>query len=303
MLYLKTLRRFCVTGLFTIVLLSSAFAADRTVELRTNAPESKKAIEALQKLGPSRKLIAEVQASGPIYVQFESIPEDYEALWDGNARMIKVNAVHNKSLGRTIGSILFELHNASTNYRLKHLVDLALAGQIAKEDFVVNMERMEHQNAIQTSLILSQGIRNGIFPKEASWPVFHDFDDHYRVQQLHGHSRWIANHYDRVNPSGSHQTYKGTIEGLENFSEQNKQDMLKYLAIKNDLTNPVSTMQQKAARALAAEFGRIEGCLIGTHAGDCSVAIQRAKILDIVFKGHAFYDTLKKESPAYARNY
>ncbi len=271
-------------------------------ELSIYTADAYPAIEAIQKMAEIRKLIDEVQHDGDIAVRVESMPhENFDAFWDGDNRLIKINAVYNKTLGRMIGSLLFELHNARSNDHLQRLCDLASNNLIGIEEFVMKVEKMEHQNALQTSRLIEKGIAKGIFPNDARWPVFPNFDDHYKVQQLHGHSQWIAKHYKQINPfSFARDRYVGTIEGLSQLSEPDKKDMLKYLAIKNDLENPLPDLRQKGFKELNEEYRKIENCFLGKGGGDCARASRRATLLAAVFKGNSSFETLTKDSSIYA---
>lgn len=254
-------------------------------------------VEALEKLPEAQELIADVQKSGPVKIVYLDMPgQSLEGFWNASARQIEVNKTAEQSKGRLLSTILFELHNAQTSQRLIQITDLAKHNMISKDEFVSGVEQMEYRNAKHASYLLEKGIRMGFYPKDASWPIYNQFEDHYRLQQILDHSKWLANHYDRLNPLSSKQPLKGTIPGLGKFSEQDKNDFLKYLAIKNDLESPSDETKQKAFTALTKEYGRIEACSKGAFSGDCSRNERKLELLGLVFANNPVYKELVANS-------
>lgn len=212
-------------------------------------------IQALEKLPEARELIDEVQKQGPIQVVYLDMPgQELEGFWNAALRQIEVNRSAQQSQGRLIGTILFELHNAQTSQKLIQITDLAKRNLITKDEFVSSVEKMEHGNALHASHLLEKGIKLGYYPKDSSWPIFYQFEDHYKLQQVLEHSKWLANHYDQLNKQAPKQEMKGTIPGLKTFTAKDKNDFVKYLTIKNGLESPFEQQRQRAFTAMSKEF-------------------------------------------------
>lgn len=190
----------------------------------------------LLELPEARALLAQVSQEGSVGIVMQNDPNgQFDALWDGDSRLIKVNSHQHPNEGSWICSILFELHNAKTN---KHMLDLfhsAEKNQVSKEVWVEQMERMEHANALNACRLLEKGIAQGIYPPEARWTIFYTFDDYYKLQQISGHSQWLANYYDQSNPYSKRLPFQGTISGLGHMTAEDKKDLQDYLVIKNNL--------------------------------------------------------------------
>lgn len=254
-------------------------------------------IEKLEKLPEARALIDEVQEKGPITIVYMDMPgQTLEGFWDATGRKIEVNRSTQQGEGRLLCTILFELHNAQTSQRLIQITNMARHNQISKDEFVSSVERMEHRNALNTSHLLQKGISLGIFPKDAFWPIYYQFEDHYKIQQLMAHSKWLADHYDRVNRSSSKERLKGTIPGLDKFTEQDKNDFMDYLAIKNDLESPFEQQRQRAFVALNKEYSRIEACFKGAAKGDCGRYARKLELMELAFDKHPAFEEMNKES-------
>lgn len=190
-----------------------------------------------------------------LYMPMEG--EELEAFWDGGARQIRVNSNNDPALGRLIGTILFEFHNAKNNHKLVYITQQAIDGKITKEQYVRSVEELEFNNARQTYEILEKGIADGHFPKSAHWPLYNNFEDHYRVQQLMAHSDWLANYYNRLNPAGAGQKFKGTIKDKDRMSAADKKVYLRYLGIKHSLNEgnakAVEVLRQEQEKADARQ--------------------------------------------------
>lgn len=265
--------------------------------LKNYPKELSATIQKLERLPEARALIDEVQEKGPITIVYLDMPgQSLEGFWDATGRKIEVNRSAQQSEGRLISTILFELHNAQTSQRLIQITNMAKHNQISKEEFVSSVEKMEHRNALSTSHLLEKGISMGIFPKDASWPIYHQFEDHYKLQQVMSHSKWLADHYDRVNRSSPKERLKGTIPGLDRFTAQDKDDFLNYLAMKNDLESPFEEQRQRAFVALNKEYGRIESCYKGGSSGDCNRYTRKLELMELAFDKHPIFENLNKES-------
>lgn len=262
--------------------------------LVNNSPELTTTIETLEKLPEAKALIAEVEKQGPVRVVYMDMPgQELEGFWNASARQIEVNRSLKKTTGSLVCTVLFELHNAKTSQRLIQITDMARNNQISKDEFVSSVERMEHQNALNASNLLEKGIKMGVYPADARWPIYYQFDTHYKLQQVLQHSKWLANHYDKLNKIGPKQELKGTIPGLNKFSEADRRDFLRYLWIKNDLESPFEEQQQKAFTALSKEYGKIEACVKGSsNPGECVRVDRKLELMELAFGGHPAFEEI-----------
>lgn len=191
-------------------------------------------IKKLLSLPEANALLEQVSQEGNIGIALQNDPSgQFDAMWDGDARLIKINPYRHSHEGSWICSILFELHNASTNRKMLALFHSAERNQISKEAWVEKMERMEHANALNTCHLIEKGIAQGIYPADAHWNIFQGFDDHYKLQQVTGHSQWFANKYDNVNPHSSRLPFQGTVSNLRQMSNKDKKNLENYLVRKN----------------------------------------------------------------------
>lgn len=166
------------------------------------APELKQCLKKIQMLPEARVLISAIQKEGPIHITINKSHQfrQFAAYWDPNQRIITVNTGVNRPEGALIGSILFELHNASITSKFDYYNDLAYKGKIDREGYTEAVERLEYQNSRNTSKMAEKGIKLGIFPTSAKLPVYPNFEEHYHFQKVGGHSAWIANNFDQIAP-------------------------------------------------------------------------------------------------------
>lgn len=248
-------------------------------------PQIKHVIAMIHQSTEARLLIGQVQKKGSIKIKLNTTySQQFEALWEGTSRTILINPSQHHSEGSLIRSILFEMHNASTDETLSRLIALASAGKIDKESYVEQMERMEYTNALHMAELIDKGIRRGVFPKDAQGDLYNNFDDHYRVQQICGHSTWIADYYDSICPKSKRTPYRGTIPNLAKMTPQDKEDMLRYLAIKDALASKDPTVVTNAKRVLQAELRRTNRTL-EDHSRTARTRTQQQRyLLQIIFK-------------------
>jgi hypothetical protein len=267
------------------------------ISVLSNSPLSKSALKTLQKLPEYTALVKEIEREGSIKI--EMIPlahENFDAFWDSTSRKIRINTLKNEKMDVLICSILFEMHNAKSDKRFKQLYSMAMNGQLSKEQYVEKVERMEHENALNCSLLLEKGIRSGIFAEGVRWPILRDFDDHYKLQQIQEHSLWLAKSYDKIAPNGRNFSYTGTIPKL---SAQDKKDVIRYLKIKNDLESVSAIENQKAAIALKKEYQNLESCYMGSSMENCARTHERIQLLEFVFQNNSTFKALIHNSPLY----
>lgn len=254
------------------------------------------AVQLIEKLPEARQLLAKIHKEGNIGIELGTQDTgNFNGLWVANRRVIIINPDHLKNEGSLICTILFEMHNAYTNTRFLKLVNLASQGKISKEQYVENIERMEHANALSTCRILEKGMNMGIFPRTSTWSIFTDFESHYMVQQIQGHSQWLANSYESMSPLHG-QAFKGTIPYLDRMTALDKKDMLRYFSVKFDLDSTNLEIKLRGAILLQLEYARLEGCAKGIYQEDCHRSAQCTKLLHDVLKSHQFYRLIATSS-------
>ena len=183
---------------------STIYAQSSNQKTRTFTcdPQLKSCLTAMQKLPEIRTLIEQVLKEGPltIAVKNTNISDKFGAFWDVDKRVIFVGISSPRDEGSLIGSILFELHNASVNSEFNRLDHLASRGEINRDSYVEAMEYLEYVNSINASKIAQKGISMGIFPENARLHTYRDFEEHFHYQKISGHSDCIADIFDQVAP-------------------------------------------------------------------------------------------------------
>lgn len=194
---LKILICFCTLFIGTI---SIASAAPRPLYCD---PQLQRHINTIQKIPEAAKLIESIQKEGPIQIcaNREPLSQQFGAYWDGQNRVICVNTSQ-RSEGAIIGSIIFELHNAAINSKINECDALAASGQIDRENYVRSIEYLEYQNSLMSSNLAKKGIEMRLIPNDARLPTYRNFEEHYRMQKIGGHSAFIAKNYDSIAPRG-----------------------------------------------------------------------------------------------------
>lgn len=262
-----------------------------------NHPIAEKALSSLKQLPEFNELVKKTESHGAIKLEVVSMPnEPFEAFWDSTYRVIRINQAKEPTLGSMITSILFELHNASSDPHFKQLYHQVKSGYLNKERYVEKVERMEHQNALNTCTILQKGVRLGHFPKDADWSILRSFDDHYKLQQLHGHSQWIAQNFDHLFPSRNREVYLGTIPQITTMSEQDKNDMMRYLSIKDELESPITAKARRGLQRLEHEYTAIEGCFLSPSKKDCERSQTQLTLLKSIMKGNPIFETMMRKT-------
>ncbi len=254
--------------------------------------QAKQALNALNKLPEFHDLLERAQKDGPIQLKMESHP-NFEGLWDGHTRSIVVNTRFNPSLGSMICTILFELHNANTAQYYDRLIELAQEGSLTKDQYVEKVERAEYQNAKNTHDLLEKGIRSGIFPESAHWPVVPDFEEHYKVQQISGHSIFIANNYDQINPRAADNRFKGTIMRPTWMDDMDRDDLCRYVMMRCGLEKYDEEMATRYRQDLKNEIERLKDAYLQNS----SRAARRVELIKIAMKGNADFQAAAKDWP------
>ncbi len=162
------------------------------------SPQLQKHLNAILEIPEAKKLVEGIQNEGPIQIVAErtKLSRQFGAFWDPDRRLIVIDTSFNQSDGSIIGSILFELHNASVNAKINHLNRLAATGGTNKSDYIRSMEYLEYVNSLSASKISEKGIQMGIFPHDAYLSTYSSFNEHFKAQRESGHSDAFAHNFD-----------------------------------------------------------------------------------------------------------
>lgn len=162
------------------------------------SPQLQKHLHAILKIPEAKKLVEGIQSEGPIQIVAErtKLSRQFGAFWDPDRRLIVIDTSSNQSDGSIIGSILFELHNASVNAKINQLNQLAADGGTNKSDYIRSMEYLEYVNSLNASKISAKGIKMGIFPRDAYLSTYSSFNEHFKAQRESGHSDAFAHNFD-----------------------------------------------------------------------------------------------------------
>lgn len=252
-------------------------------------------LDNLIRLPEARQLLEKVNKQGPIGLVLDSRAES-GAYWDSYHRKIGVNHTMLHTRGALINGILFELHNAVQDKMLNHYTTLAARGRISKEDYVEAIEKIEHENAVSASGLLKKGVEEKIYPEDASWTVFHEFADHYLVQQVTGHSNFIADRYDHLAKNRKKLPYKGTIPNAQDLSQEDKKVLMRLLSIKNDLKSENRDDIAKATAYLLREYQLIEKCAKESKNKECENYKHHLQLMELTLKGNPVFELIRQKT-------
>jgi hypothetical protein len=159
-----------------------------------------KYINKIQKIPEAKALIEFIQQQGRIQIvnRNETLSNQFGAFWDPDQRVICIAISPRMTEGTIIGTILFELHNASISYQFNHLDRLATEGKIDKASYVKSMEYLEYINSLNAAKIAEKGIQMNIFPSDARLPTYRNFEEHFEMQKRSGHSAYFARNFDNL---------------------------------------------------------------------------------------------------------
>lgn len=260
------MRRVFIFFLVILGLAMPAYLTSSSVNIRTHSPKAgfsyvapalDKSVNILLRCPYVRDLLSEIQKDGPIYLDFKPLGKNAaNAMWQSNTRYIVVNSSNKRGIPDTVRSILFEMHNAHKQKAFAKIDEKASHKQLSKEMYVQAIEHQEHQNALQTKNVIDWGIRNNFFPKESEWPIFTNFEDHYKLQQLSGHSDFIAHVYDILNPQGKHTSYRGTLV-LTHLTDHEKKVYMNFLALKNTIEHGSPKEKEQARQVLMQTYANM----------------------------------------------
>lgn len=156
-------------------------------------------LETLRKLPEIEDLIQRILAEGPLTIQNnDRLSNKFEGYWDPYKRTILITKRAHTTEADRIMTMLFEMHNAIRTKDFEEIDHLAYHRKISKAEFVRESEYIEYENCLSTSRLLDEGIRQGVFPRESYWPVYDNFEDHFKLMKRTGHADWYATSYKRM---------------------------------------------------------------------------------------------------------
>ncbi len=273
-----------IFSIIIVFFVNSALFAETTLETFASYPQKlKPVVETIQSLPEGRALIVAASKEGPIRLALFN-DSRFGACWNNQERIIALDPQTNASMGKAINSLIFELHNAKNDKKLTQLYRLAANRQIDKEAFVESVERVEYENALETCRLLRKGIERKVFPKDADWQIFRSFEDHYSIQQMTGHSQQIAESYDDLTRARTSKPYIGTLGKYHKLSEKNKEDLVRYFYLKNDLQSPLEKERLQAQTDLEREYALVKRGLREGSATQRKRARDNLVLMDLVFK-------------------
>lgn len=205
-----------------------AYSIESSLEARH--PNVRAVILQLKRMPESNEVIRQALGMGSITVEMSSKGMPFNAMWENYERRIVVDKRASKDQGSLLCHLLFELTNAVAEPRYQELCELAIDGLIDCDSYVEAVERIEYENMVRTVAIIEKGISSGIFPSTAGWEVIHDFDIHYKIQQLAGHSLLIAKEYQEITGRKRFSSYQGTVKNLKRMSHSEKMSLIEYLS-------------------------------------------------------------------------
>lgn len=146
------------------------------------------AFEKTLELQEVKQLWEQINREGTVRIKGMQNGQDrFKAFWEGEQRIICVNLSLRPTIGEQISSLLFEMHNALRDQKALVLYNRAAKGEISKETFATEMERVEYHNSLDACNLLDKGVRCGLFPKECYLKRYPNFEEFLLAQKAHGH--------------------------------------------------------------------------------------------------------------------
>lgn len=190
---------YLLISIFTLTLPLNADSNINVVKEHTVRcdPQLQNCFQAILQIPEARTLINAIRKEGSIQiaVQNTALSKQLGAYWDPDRRIIFIDFSSHQGDGLIIGSLLFELHNASVNSQINHLNELARMRKIDKDKYVESMEYLEYLNSLSCSKIAEKGIRMGILPSDSQLPTYSSFKEHFKAQKMSGHSAFFERNY------------------------------------------------------------------------------------------------------------
>lgn len=189
------MNKFILSLLYLLIFNSTIHAEPLKIHC---SPELQSCIQAILQIPEARTLMEQIQAEGQIQIVAHNtaLSNKFGAFWDSDRRTICIAHSPNCSEGSLIGSILFEMHNASVNRQINHFNDLANKRQIDKENYIQAMEYLEYINSLNAAKLATKGIKMGLLPRDARLPTYSSFEEHFRAQRMSGHSDCFGHNYE-----------------------------------------------------------------------------------------------------------
>lgn len=159
------------------------------------SPPVEQAISIIKQMPECKPLLAKIAEEGGFRV-VENKTAPFGAQWNPNTRVIEINSLNHATVGDVIVSLLFELHNAGTDARLRYLQDCAHARSISRQRFVRKMEQREWKNWEATCALVQIGKQRGLFPAQTMAVSFGTFDRYLDMQNAGGHTQFHADIYN-----------------------------------------------------------------------------------------------------------
>jgi len=189
-----------IQKLFCLLLLLFSFSASSIQAAESYRlqciKELQPTLQTLRKVPEIEELVQRILAEGPFTIQYnDSLSKKFEGYWDPYNRSILITKRSSQTEADRIMTVLFEMHNATRSKDFQKLDHLAYMRQINKETYIRESEFIEYENCLSTSQLLEQGVEQGIFPSSCAWPIYDDFEDHYRLMKRTGHADWYASGY------------------------------------------------------------------------------------------------------------
>lgn len=175
-----------------------------------------KAVTLVEAIPQVQVLLAKIKLEGGIGIETSTdLLNGDQAAWHSVNRVILFNSSHiendSLTLAEKIQILTFETCNASRTKIFQFLIEQATRGGSNINKYVEDVEKMEHQTALQNDRILKEGADLGLFPNEGfGKPTSENFHEYYALQQICGHSQRIASRYQTLFPN-TPLTYSGTV--------------------------------------------------------------------------------------------
>ncbi len=203
------------------------------------------AIGAVFNYSETRQLLQRVCNDGPITIKHdEQLTNAGE--WSLEGRTIFLNG--HSSLAARICTLVEELFNARSNRELLAIKQ----ARLNIEEYVSEMERVEHENVAKAAAVIERAIGQRVFPIESRVLFFKHFDLYYKWQQLHGHSQYTAEYYERH----ATQVYQGTWEP-EIPSGEDRTYLIRLMTWKWALLHGSKEQKQEASQKLHESISQL----------------------------------------------
>jgi len=164
----------------------------------TCSTELQTSLQKILQVPEAKTILNQIRQEGPIKIIAKRTPlsQQFGAYWDPDHRVICLDISSSSTEGLIIGSLLFEMQNASQNTTIHQINQLAAEKKISKQKYVERMEYLEYINSKKASKIAQKGIAMGIFPSDSQLPTYATFTEHFNAQKISGHSDVFNRNYD-----------------------------------------------------------------------------------------------------------